>query len=175
MLEREGFPMELEGRRSGTIIWLDRFVLLAIAASLPWWSGDLERQLQIRQATEFRFEWSWFWQIQAVYAIAGIAFVLAVRFPFPRPRYAWGRLLIAAIAILPVVHTWFSLSIDWGPRFLRTFYILPNVPTPVWSILAGVAIGAGFGARRGAQERSGEATSSNEGVASTPLRRPTSQ
>ena len=82
-----------------------------------------------------------------MYLVAGIAFAVAVRFPFPRSRYAWGRILLAGIILLPVVRVWSALSQMSGPLFLRRYYWFDLIPE-TWSIMAGVAVGAGFGARR---------------------------
>ena len=136
-----------EGRTfAGFAAWTVRIVALAIAVALLWWSSLLERELQ-RSAADFQTDWGLYWLIQVVYLVAGIGFAVAVRFPFPRSRYAWGRILIAGIVILPVVHLWYALSGTSGPLFLRRLYWFDFLRGS-WSILAGVAIGAGFGARR---------------------------
>ena len=48
-----------------------------------------------------------------------VAFTVAVRFPFPRSRFAWSRLGIAALVILPAVHFWYGWAVTAGPAFLR--------------------------------------------------------
>ena len=139
-----------EGRPfARSAVWTVRIVALAIAVALLWWSSLLERELR-RGAVDFQTDWGLYWLIQAVYLVAGIGFAVAVRFPFPRSRYAWGRILIAGIVILPVVHSWYALSETSGPLLLRRIYWFDFLGGfgGSWSILAGVAIGAGFGARR---------------------------
>ena len=59
---------------------------------------------------------------------------------------------MAGIVILPVVHYWFAFTVTSGPQFLHRIYWFTDVTLAVWSILAGVAIGAGFGARRPAEK-----------------------
>jgi hypothetical protein len=136
-----------EGRTfAGFAVWAVRIVALAIAGTLLWWSSLLERTLQ-EIAMDFQTDWDRYWLIQAVYLVAGIGFAVAVRFPFPRSRYAWGRILIAGIVILPAVHLWYALSGTSNPLFLRRLYWFDSLQGS-WSILAGVAIEAGFGARR---------------------------
>jgi hypothetical protein len=98
-------------------VWAVRLVVLATAVALLWWSGQLEREFQAGNAAEFSIDWGLYWLIQAVYVVAGMAFAVAVRFPFPRARFAWGRLLIAGIVILPVVHLWFAFAVTSGPQF----------------------------------------------------------
>ena len=137
-----------EGRAfAGSAAWAVRLVALAVAGVLLWWSTLLERDLQ-RSMADFQIDWGRYWLIQAVLLVAGIAFAVAVRFPFPRSRYAWGRILIAAIVLLPVVHLWYAFSELPGPMFLRRFSWVDQLGGGAWSIMAGVAIGAGFGARR---------------------------
>ena len=144
----------MEDRRSfaGFTVWGVRIVSLAIAIALLWWSTHLEREFQIGVAANFAFDWGRFWVIQAVYVLAGIAFAVAVRFPFTRGRFAWGRLVIAGIVFLPVVHVWYLFGFAGGPEFLHRGRWWLDVPLAVWPILAGVAIGAGFGARRSSDQ-----------------------
>ena len=142
-----------EGRRfAGITVWLVRVAALVIAAALLRWSGQLEEGFRAETAAEFGPDWAQWWLIQAVYLVAGMAFTVAVRFPFPRSRFAWSRLGIAALVILPAVHFWYGWAGTAGPAFLRRVYWFDYVTTAVWSILAGVAIGAGFGARRSADD-----------------------
>ena len=134
-----------EGRRFANLtVWMARVAVLAIAVALLWWSGQLEREFQTRSVAEFRIDWGLYWLIQAVYVVAGMAFAVTVRFPFPRSRYAWGRILFAVIIILPVVDFWYAFAVTLDSLFLPWF---DNVPSAALSTLAGVAIGAGFGAR----------------------------
>ncbi len=143
--------MEDDRPFASVAVWAVRLVLLATAIGLLWWSGQLEREFQGRNAVDFTIDWGVYWLIQAVYVVTGMAFAVAVRFPFPRSRYGWGRLLIAGIVILPVVQLWFAFGVTSGPEILDRGYWFHEISWAVWSILAGVAIGAGFGARRPAE------------------------
>lgn len=134
---------------SRVAIWAVRITALAVVGLLLRWNTQMDF-LAHGDLRYFPFDWSRFWRLQAVNVLVGIAFTVAVRFPFPRSRFAWGRLSIAGIALLPVVHVWFALSATSAPLVLRYVYWIDNVDARVWSILAGVAIGAGFGARRAA-------------------------
>lgn len=146
-----------DGRRfASLVVWTVRIVVLAMAAALLWWSAQLEREF--RTPADFGLDWGLYWLIQAVYVLSGMAFAVAVRFPFPRSRFAWGRLLIAGIVILPVVHLWFAFGVTSGPEFLYRGYWFDDISWAVWSTLAGVAIGAGFGARRAAEDAADEAS-----------------
>jgi len=143
--------MEGDRQISRVAIWAIRIAGLAIVGLLLWWNAQMDPRAQGGGAS-LLLDWSRFWRIQAVNVLVGIAFAVTVRFPFPRSRYAWGRLLIAGVALLPVVHVWFALTVTSAPLALRHFYWIDNVDPVVWSILAGVAIGVGFGARRAAEE-----------------------
>jgi len=139
---------------AGFTVWGVRILSLAIAIALLWWSTRLEREFQTGRAATFAFDWGRFWVIQAVYVMAGVAFGVAVRFPFTRPRFAWGRLLIAGIVFLPVVQVWYMFGVVNGLQLLRRAHWWLDVPLAVWPILAGVAIGAGFGARQQVPDQS---------------------
>lgn len=84
-------------------------------------------------------------------AAAGLVFGLAAWFPFTALRYLWSRLLLAALAFLPLVHFW-----------LVMFYLAPRHPVSGWlttnwfwdvgsqtalAVLGGVAIASGFRAK----------------------------
>ena len=108
-----------EGRRfAGITVWLVRVAALVIAAALVRWSGQLEEGFRAETAAEFGPDWAQWWLIQAVYLVAGMAFTVAVRFPFPRSRFAWSRLGIAALVILPAVHFWYAVGGDGGAGVL---------------------------------------------------------
>jgi hypothetical protein len=125
-------------------IWAVRIVMLAIAVLLLNWGS----QLAHNRLVALRIDWSRYWLIQAVYVIAGIAFVVGVRFPFQWPRFAWRGLIIAGVLMIPPVHVWYAITVTSGPQFLRSFYWIDNVTWALWSVLAGVAVGASFGSRR---------------------------
>jgi hypothetical protein len=129
-------------------VWAVRIVVLGISVALLWWSGQLEQEFRAQSSAHFSIAWDTYWLIQAMYVVAGMAFAVAVRFPFACSRFAWGRLLIAGIFILPVVHFWYAFAVTSGPQFLHRAHWFTEVTIALWSILAGVAIAAGFGARR---------------------------
>ena len=139
----------VDRRFASPAVWAVRVVALATALVLLRWSAHLLQDFQVQIASSGAFAWGRFWLIQAVFVLAGMSFAVAVRFPFLGSRFAWGRLVFAGIAILPVVYFWYSLAAIGGPKFLHQAYWFVNfISQGVWPILAGVAIGAGFGARR---------------------------
>ena len=146
---------------AGVSAWLVRALLLVAAGLFLWWgqsqasvlgadmtpSSDLVELLPTGDRTEAARFW---WSI-ALFALAGLGFGLATRFPFPRPRFAVGRLLLAAVGLAPAVHSWAYLRSD-GPRdglLARGYWFDDLTVIVVGAALAGVAIASGVGARRG--------------------------
>lgn len=138
---------------AGARAWLLRASFVALAFAALWLAQVEDRRFRETAASAFRFDLRLWSATITPLVLAGVLFAVAARFPFPRPRYAWGRLVLAAIAILPVLHLGFVM---WAPQFTVRW---PTIAiTPRWfddgsipsagAILAGVAIGCGFGARR---------------------------
>jgi MFS family permease len=132
-----------------------RLVARAALALLAIWVLHLaqSRYLVFEQHYSRTFHmdgWLWLAWVSTS-ASAGLLFGLAATFPFSRFRYFSGRLLLAAIAFLPVAEYWFV----WG-------YLLPRrhtiggwlVTTTGWfgsfgtlfalAVLGGVAVASGF-------------------------------
>jgi hypothetical protein len=90
-------------------------------------------------------------------AAAGFLFGLATWLPFAKVRYLWSRLLLAALALVPIAQFWllFGYQIR-GPaeRWLyRVDWFLSWQSLTALAVLAGVAIASGFRpARRGRDE-----------------------
>jgi hypothetical protein len=145
-------------RARGTFFkpWL-RFVVRATLALLAMWTLHLaqDRFASFREnfsSTFHRDVGLWLGWV-GTSAGAGFLFGLAVLLPFSRVRFLWSRLLLAALALVPVVYYW----LIWG-------YLLPRshtmsrwfVTTSSWfdigtqsalTVLAGVAIASGFRAK----------------------------
>jgi len=84
---------------------------------------------------------------------AGLLFGLATSLPFTKVRYAWSRLLLAAIALAPIAQFWwvFLFQLErhgeaggWLSRADRLWH--PELQF-VLAALAGVAIASGFRAK----------------------------
>jgi hypothetical protein len=139
---------------AGPVIWLIRLVLVAAAYGLLWYAMRLLNDWSVRSAASFEpLAWDWVAAL-AIMLLAGTVFTLAARFPFPRPRYAWGRLLLALLIVLPPLHTtllfsgWVTEPAWWFPSWLLRYRWFDSLPlAEVCVVLAGVAIGCGFGAR----------------------------
>jgi hypothetical protein len=139
---------------AGPFVWLIRVALVVAAYGLLWYGTKLQYEWGLERAAKFE---ALIWDYVAALAIlllAGTGFTLAARFPFPRPRYAWGRLLLALLIVLPSLHAilafsgWVTEPTWWFPSWMLRLWWFDNFAiTQVCAVLAGVAIGCGFGAR----------------------------
>jgi hypothetical protein len=84
-------------------------------------------------------------------AAAGLVFGLAAWFPFTRVRYLWSRLLLAALAVLPLAHFWlieFYLARHHVVSgWLATNWFWDVASQTALAVLGGVAA-SGFRAKR---------------------------
>ena len=146
---------EARDRRLSTVMaWVVRAVLVLAAFGALWLAQVEDQRFRETAASALRFDLRQWSATITPLILAGLFFAIAARYPFPRPRYAWGRLMLAAVAILPALHLGFIM---WSPQFDVHWPAI--VITPRWfengavpsagAVLAGVAIGCGFGARRG--------------------------
>jgi hypothetical protein len=84
-------------------------------------------------------------------AAAGLVFGLAAWFPFTALRYLWSRLLLAALALLPLAHFW--LVVFYLARhhvvsgWLATDWFWDVASQTALAVLGGVAIASGFRAK----------------------------
>jgi hypothetical protein len=130
-----------------------RLVLVLLAFLSLWLSQIADQRFRETVAAAARFDLRQWSATITPLILAGAFFTVAARYPFPRPRYAWSRLVLAAVAVLPTLHLGLVM---WAPQFMMrwpTAVITPrwfdggSIPA-VCAVLAGVAIGCGFGARR---------------------------
>lgn len=140
-------------RTAGPGAWAVRVALIALAFAALLLAQIEDDRFRETAATALRFDVRQWSATITPLILAGAFFTIAARFPFPRPRYAWGRLVLGVVALLPELHLGFVM---WSPQFnvhWPSLVIMPrwfddgSVPA-VCAVLAGVAIGAGFGARR---------------------------
>ncbi len=94
------------GRRTaGALAWIVRLVLVVATFVLLRYGSQLLTEWQNKRRANFTFyPWEWLAAL-AIVCLAGVVFAMASRFPFPRPRFAWGRLLIALLILVPALHT----------------------------------------------------------------------
>ena len=131
-----------------------RFALVFAAYSLLWYGTHLLSEWGLQRSQNFEpLIWDWLAAL-AILLLAGTVFTLAARFPFPRPRYAWGRLVLALLIVLPPLHTtlllsgWITEPTWWFPDWMLRFWWFDSLAiAPVFVALADVAVGCGFGAR----------------------------
>jgi len=152
--EGEAATPQTHRGRSAAAIWGIRSLFVALAFGALWLAQVEDQRFRETAASALRFDLRQWSATITPLILAGSFFAIAARYPFPRPRYAWGRLVLAAVAILPALHLGFIM---WSPQFNVHWPAI--VITPRWfengavpsagAVLAGVAIGCGFGARRG--------------------------
>ena len=91
----------------------------------------------------------------ALVVLAGFLFGLAAWFPFTKVRYLWSRLLLAALALLPLVHYLYVFGYQVphtgssGSGWIgRQWYVLSGIAAQTASAaLVGVALASGFRAK----------------------------
>lgn len=136
----------------GVSAWLVRGMLIVSAAFLLWWGqnafNDYERTLR----ASFGHGSVGFWGAVILFAASGLGFGLAIRYPFPEPAFAFGRLAFAVLALAPAVHVAyvFALEPPIQESVLNRFFWFDDLAiVQIGAVLAGVAIASGVGARRG--------------------------
>jgi hypothetical protein len=129
------------------ILALLALLALALAADrLDAWMAELAN---FQRAPGLWLSW-----IGATVA-AGILFGLATSLPFSTTgvRYAWSRLLLAAIALVPIAQYWWVFLFQLGRHheaggwLARADWLMDPWTQSVLAALAGVAIASGFRAR----------------------------
>jgi hypothetical protein len=138
---------------AGGLVWFVRLVLVFATLVLLRYGSQRLAETQIKSSANFAF---YPWEVSAalaVFLLAGVMFAMAARFPFPRPRFAWGRLVIALLILVPAIHLtlimsgWIVRPSWWFPSWLIRYWWFDDL-AQTSAVLAGVAIGCGFGARR---------------------------
>ena len=135
--------------------WWFRVVVRAVLAVLAFLmlrlSADQLRTLSLGHAVDLRFDTSlWLESIGSTVA-AGILFGLATWLSFTKVRLLPSRFLLAAAALLPVAHFWWSFIDGHGnpSGWLGANYWFDNFQSQyVFAALAGVAIASVFGTKR---------------------------
>lgn len=129
-----------------TVLALLALMALAFAGD-RYVAFDLEFQLNFRRDT-----WLWLSWIGAAGA-AGILFGLATWLPLTRVRYAWSRLLLAAVPLVPLAQFWwvefyqFPRHGEAGGWLVRAAWLWDPWEQFALATLAGVAIASGFRAK----------------------------
>jgi hypothetical protein len=143
-------------RRGLSEVWWFRLVVRTILALLALWAvyfAERRHRVFVQDpAWYLRMDvWLWLSWIGSS-AAAGLLFALAAWLPFARVRYLWSRLLLAALAALPLAHFW----LIWGyllprghdvPGWLGTGWFWGHGTQYVLAALVGVAIASGFVAK----------------------------
>lgn len=141
---------------SGSIIqalwfrFLVRTALALLALAALSVAADRYETFSSDAAANFRFDdWLWLSWIGAT-VTAGLLFGLAAWLPFTTFRYAWSRLLLAALPLAPIVQFWWvwierqGVSSGW---LVRADWLIDTTSQSVLAAFAGVAIASGFRAK----------------------------
>lgn len=132
---------------AGTSAWLVRGMLLVAALFLFRWAQSAF--VDYRATSDgFRYEPSGFAGTIALFVAAGLAFGLAIRYPFSEARFAWTRLVFAGVALVPALHVWLLLEGPGGGLLGRPYWFDGFAMVQTGAVLAGVAVASGVGARR---------------------------
>lgn len=146
---------------SGSLIqaWWFRFLVRAALALLAfgalWFAEDRFHALLVRESappsSNFSFDNS-LWLLSVGAAVAtGLLFGLATWLPFTGIRYLPSRLLLAAVALVPVAHFWWTVlerhARPTGWLWQAYWFDLSVEVQFVLAALSGVAIASGFRAR----------------------------
>lgn len=138
---------------AGGAAWLVRIVLVVGAGAALWYATELQAEARAAGTGPFAIdEVAWrFWAVVGLLFAAGFAFCVAVRFPFPRPLTAWGRVVFVLVALLPAAHAWVALAVEpagWPELVLGPHWFDDALVVHVGAALAGVAAASAIGARR---------------------------
>ena len=136
--------------------WWFRFLVrsaLALLALLSLWSAaDRYQAFRLKSAADFQLNLRLWGSSMAALVATGFLFGLATWLPLTRVRLLPSRLLLAAVALLPLAQFWWVLAVapnrgaDGWLAQLRWF---DGVEVQfVFAVLAGVAIASGFRAKR---------------------------
>jgi hypothetical protein len=135
--------------------WWFRFLVRAALALLSFWAlwfaQDRLRAFALERSTNVS-EDNTLWLLSVVTTVmAGLLFGLAAWLPFTRIRYLPSRLLLAAVALVPVAHFWLIFlnhhvrtkgwlwQAHWFDSSVETQFVLAG--------FAGVALASGFRAK----------------------------
>ena len=153
-METDGVPARASGN-SVVEAWWFRFVVRAVLTLLAFLmlrlSADQLRTLSLGHSVDLRFDTSlWLESIGSTVA-AGLLFGLATWLPLTKVRLLPSRFLLAAAALLPVAHFWWSFIEGHGnpSGWLGANYWFDNFQSQyVFAALAGVAIASVLGTKR---------------------------
>ena len=141
-----------------------RFVARAALAVLAMWTLHLARdsyeRFMLGAMRPFNgLPWGLWFRSIAIAVGAGLLFGLAAFFPLARVRYQWSRLLLAALALLPLIQ-FRMMYTGYHPGWFATAYtwLLGGGMQLTLAVLAGVAIASGFRADDGDVEAVSEAS-----------------
>jgi len=135
--------------------WWLRFIVRTALALLALWAlayaGDRYEAYLRHSASEFRLDaWLWLSWIGPVVA-GGLLFGLAIWLPFTKVRFTWSRLLLAAVAFIPIAQYWwvwiYQLQGEVSDWLFRADWFFAAPAQTSLAVLTGVAIASGVRAK----------------------------
>jgi hypothetical protein len=139
---------------AGVYIWLFRLACVGVSAAAVWYALKVHADAFAGSVSAFQARdevLAKHWEVVGLLALSGVAFCVALRIPFPRPRIAWSRLVFVAVALVPAIHVWLALDhrLDDVPSWVMGPYWFDGWEVAhIGGVLAGVALASGIGARR---------------------------
>jgi hypothetical protein len=136
--------------QAGWFRFLVRAGLALLAFGTLWFAADRYSAFIRDTAADFTYnDRVWLSAVGAT-VVGGALFGLASWLPFTRVRFWPSRLLLAAVALVPLVHFWWVwIHGHQSGGLVERFYWFDASPIQFASgLLAGVAIASGFRARR---------------------------
>ena len=133
--------------------WWFGFLVRSALALLALWTlsfaSDRYRVFGLDASANFRYDTSLWLTWAGAMVAAGFLFGLATWLPFAKVRFLPSRLLLAALALLPLAHFWwvFIQGHGSGGWLARGYWFDGAQIQFVLLALAGVAIASGFRAK----------------------------
>jgi hypothetical protein len=135
--------------------WVRPVMRTALALLAMWalyFADDRYTAFSRTNSYDFGFHTGLWLSWAALVVLAGFLFGLAAWFPFTKVRYLWSRLLLAALALLPLAHYLYVFGYQVphtgssGSGWIgRQWYVLSGVVAQTASAaLVGVALASGF-------------------------------
>jgi hypothetical protein len=149
----DAVPTRASGGRVVGARWFGFLVRTALAVLALWtlaFAADRYHAFGLDAAANFRYDTSLWLSWAGAMVVAGLLFGLATWLPFAQVRFLPSRLLLAALALLPLAHFWWVLIQGHGRSggwLGRAYWFDGAQIQAVCASLAGVAIASGFRAK----------------------------
>ncbi len=153
-METDAVPARASSTSIGEAWWFRlvvRTVLVLLAFAMLRLAANQLRTLSLGRSVSMQLDTTLWLESIGSTVVAGVLFGLASWLPFAKVHLLPSRLLLAAVALLPVAHFWWGFVEGHATPggWLGPVYWFDNVQSQfVFAGLAGVAIASVFGRRR---------------------------